>query len=851
MRTKCWYGVVTILLMFGSGSIYANENEEMVYRSPRLIEPGLNDKWFATGLNQEHFASGTYRIKESGYYFLEENIVFNPDPMQEAGRSDKPFLGWPAAISIEANNVIFDLNQKSIEADPAFVNKDTAKIYSTIILGNTACLGQNSVPLVIFKGEVEQIFAHNVVIRNGSLGRSSGHGICGVKNSSIQCYDLVIGDGEGAGIFVSEIKSGSFKNICISGAKHPICNDCQWIQAHEALGALALLKFTGVMGDIDMHIDALNTFTTERFDQLYNEDGTLKNPDECPGIYAVVGGIVAYPDSVTGLVTTTTALSPEMFARVEQPNCVCIENVQVCDICYAPQEVVCLRDKVTKKQFQSLSWDQAYNQMGMFEPSDIFKAQTFVLVQLGAELPAGFAANILGGAPDEGEFLSQVEPCFSRNCQGFPLLGLVGIGIGGNCSSVADCHVACLHNKGAKGVVQDSLPGAPFDQEQTRYTGADISGIACIAGNSCSIANSVVSGLLSDNGHAFGITVQGTLFDTDVVFESSSNKIEQCCIRGITGLSVGDGPWVDEKPGRVNLSSRAAGVYIGTLAHDTVVTDCQAFCITAPRAACGFHVNQGRSTLFTGCKAVSITATTGAALNEPFPGDFKRAVGFKSLESTCTEFRHCFASGIRLENEQGLTPVTTSKAAGFLLLGRRFLVEDIRDMREYEILYDQNGVVDHCTARCASAGSSEEGNGTAAGVLLGYTHCATVINSEVSFNGKASQQGFGICDLAGVCKEVDPMNPMSCMTLELPDTKGSDSIILRNRAYINETANYKVVYENPEAALPLSTGTNTSIKPLAFLNDWNNILFEKHPGKEQKTPKKDSCSMTQATIIPC
>ena len=145
-------------------------------------------------LNQSDFNYGTYRITSPGVYKLSEDIVFNPNPgtfdidtkiftddndwMPKSNQSTKfpsnPFrLGFFAAITVESNNVVIDLNGKNIIQSRAHYLQQ--RFYSHIELANQ--------PFISTQGPAKfgnSFFAPtNVKIKNGYLGLSSHHGIHG------------------------------------------------------------------------------------------------------------------------------------------------------------------------------------------------------------------------------------------------------------------------------------------------------------------------------------------------------------------------------------------------------------------------------------------------------------------------------------------------------------------------------------------------------------------------------------------------------------------------------------------------------------------------------------------------
>jgi len=97
---------------------YLQKEEEYSYDSNT---PGAIIK-----LRQSNFTNGTVRITKPGIYILQENIAFEPNPNNDfmptyqqiasgqypVGTAGAYHLGFFAAITVEANGVILDLNGK-------------------------------------------------------------------------------------------------------------------------------------------------------------------------------------------------------------------------------------------------------------------------------------------------------------------------------------------------------------------------------------------------------------------------------------------------------------------------------------------------------------------------------------------------------------------------------------------------------------------------------------------------------------------------------------------------------------------------------------------------------------------
>lgn len=155
-------------------------------------------------LSQKDFNEGTYLIDKSGYYILNEDIVFNPNPNndympkpEQTKYSTLGFsLGFFAVIAIFANGVYLDLNGHTISASQEFTLQQ--RFFSIIELANSPFIhGQGPGN---FSSPTSFLSAENVMIRNGTLGKSSHHGIHGNLASNVLLEKLTIEKFEFVGI---------------------------------------------------------------------------------------------------------------------------------------------------------------------------------------------------------------------------------------------------------------------------------------------------------------------------------------------------------------------------------------------------------------------------------------------------------------------------------------------------------------------------------------------------------------------------------------------------------------------------------------------------------------------------
>lgn len=186
-----------------------------------------------TMLRNQDFKDGTLQITKSGVYRLAEDISFNPHPVGshddkgrvlDAYRAGRPFysqfgstkqgkydpkaygVGFFAAISIQAENVVLDLNGFRIEQSAEHALHQ--RFFAVIELANQ--------PFIPRQGPADFgdhfIPAKRVTIKNGTIGRSAHHGIHGNGNEGVQLENLRFRDYEVAAMALNGVKRLRVRN---------------------------------------------------------------------------------------------------------------------------------------------------------------------------------------------------------------------------------------------------------------------------------------------------------------------------------------------------------------------------------------------------------------------------------------------------------------------------------------------------------------------------------------------------------------------------------------------------------------------------------------------------------------
>ena len=216
----------------------------------QLIEPIESHDEYTVESNVVHlciddFAQGTYRIKNPGTYILDCDIEFEPNPPENAdenandyemygwyplpeqeeiyatGFLDNSFigeyqLGFIAAVTIECDNVVFDLNGFTIEQSKVFYLQQ--RFFSVFLLNNKNFIeGQGP---VFFGAEMKTV--SNIIIKNGIIGRSSHHGILARQTNNLLIEDVSFNNFDVAGISLSGFQDVIMRNLDIG----PNNQDC-------------------------------------------------------------------------------------------------------------------------------------------------------------------------------------------------------------------------------------------------------------------------------------------------------------------------------------------------------------------------------------------------------------------------------------------------------------------------------------------------------------------------------------------------------------------------------------------------------------------------------------------------
>ena len=196
---------------------YVNKIERFIFNK--------NTPYSTINLYNNDFENGTLRIKKPGIYKLQENIVFNPNEYNDFSPTTQqissglypenmsgPYhLGFFAAITVEVDDVIIDLNGYSIQQSR--LHKLQQRFYANIELANSPFIPKQGPSSFIGVGGYRP--ANKVLIMNGTLSSTSHHGIHANTANNVVLHNLNFNKFEVAGIALNGTTNAVLNNITI------------------------------------------------------------------------------------------------------------------------------------------------------------------------------------------------------------------------------------------------------------------------------------------------------------------------------------------------------------------------------------------------------------------------------------------------------------------------------------------------------------------------------------------------------------------------------------------------------------------------------------------------------------
>jgi len=494
-------------------------------------------------LTNADFINGTLRITSSGHYQLGEDIVFDPNPdddymptQQQIDDNDYPIaplgpyhLGFFAAIAVEADNVVINLNGHSIKQSPA--HQLQQRFFACIELGSS--------PFVPTQGPSNfgntVKYPRNVIIRNGTLGASSHHGLHGNSAENVIVKDVTFENFEFAGWGLNGSKNVLFKNIVVTtsdpapsvmgtysqarfvrsfvqkiiddnGAPGPSIN----IRGTPKTGQDILNELQTVMNNVfDVVINGIGSFSQEAQDLFVNTKVGLDG--------SVYGGLFnTFGVAVDGFIQDRSTLEGG------NEN-ICLENIRIENLVSTPHEVVALTDEASVSNYgmnlQKGPVGDVFrildvtNEDGTYKPDVLSNAQIYIAaVGVGAAQRGGTSidADVIAWAAGNDTSINGTHyfKCHADS-MAHDMKGNIGLFLSG--ATDVQCEGLIVKDIKNHGALSESEKenGVECTNGDDAYHGNVSRGIAIVSSKNCSFKKINVSNIESDTSDGIPIDFIG------------------------------------------------------------------------------------------------------------------------------------------------------------------------------------------------------------------------------------------------------------------------------------------------------------------------------------------------------
>ena len=340
------------LLHFFENYSYVKKIESFKYNK--------NTPYAIVNLKNSDFKNGTLRITTPGIYRLTENIVFNPNEFNDFSPTSQqitsglypenmhgPYhLGFFAAVTIETNDVIFDLNNYNIKQSDK--HNFQQRFFSLFELASSPFFEKQG-PAQFNTGTTYKV-ANRLLLMNGHLKLSSHHAIHGNAMKNLVFSNLNISDFEVASIHLNGSENVVINNVKIENNKNNILVNSAYSQARFIRKFLNLavqnkpsLKIgTKSISDIKKNLnDDLNNTYSQFVNSGSVPDNFFKN--NCPSKPC------EYDGNVYGMVLNVVGVAVNDFLS-ERPSedknpgnkDIYLGNITINNISSTPVEVIAL-----------------------------------------------------------------------------------------------------------------------------------------------------------------------------------------------------------------------------------------------------------------------------------------------------------------------------------------------------------------------------------------------------------------------------------------------------------------------------------------------------------------------------
>ena len=527
-------------------------NEEEEYHNTN------NTPYAIINLRQEYFAEGTLQIRVPGVYVLREDITFHPNPLNgfmptreqmESGRYPSMreggayHLGFFAAITIESHDVILDLNGYTIKQSKE--HNLMQRFYANIEVANSPFILNQGPGSFTTKSTYKA--ANNLMIMNGTLGRSSHHGVHGNKATNIIIKDIKVEDFEVAGIALNGVTNAILMDIDIMNTTRDVPVLSSFSQAVFALPLLRRIESTDSsyrlgdkpIGDIIRELDSMIEQTKRA---VLSSNSMIPIPE----LFRNNERMSGYDGNVYGIVLNVNGVVINDFLQTRPDDAignkdVCLYNINIKNLLSRPVEIIALSKAAEKDLPQGALAYGGKRQVGpagdvldilkitgssqQYKPNALADAQLIIGKYANEKQKKMGTVNILSeiiswaetGTPTLHDILNgPLDLYYVKNgdSMGHVMKGSIGLFISGGLDIKADyITIDEVVNKG-------ELIDLPNKTGNTNapYQGATSSGILITGSQRVDIMNASISNIVSQYSQQYHVRMVGE--NSDVSFNN-------------------------------------------------------------------------------------------------------------------------------------------------------------------------------------------------------------------------------------------------------------------------------------------------------------------------------------------
>ena len=308
-------------------------------------------------LSQNDFKFGTFIINNPGTYILTENIEFKPNYPVVGGINSNPelfmfptlnqltdansqynsraySLGFFAAISINSDNVVLDLNNYELKQSDE--HSLFQRFYANIEIGSS--------PFPTGGGPADfgTLYKSNyVTIKNGKLGHSSHHGIHGNSANYVTIENLEIYDFEVAGISLNDVDNLVIDKVNIHDSWTSVKTNGRWSASLFLLQAVSL--HLDLVEHMQSEVDNLRNSVLDFYQNDIDLNGLFSNAVDGLPDASLLSGIIIHPKLNVGKIAHHGDFE-------EMNKIIKISNVVIDNLIHIPIETATLKSKMDNSE---------------------------------------------------------------------------------------------------------------------------------------------------------------------------------------------------------------------------------------------------------------------------------------------------------------------------------------------------------------------------------------------------------------------------------------------------------------------------------------------------------------------